>query len=135
METGLGSTWKGACNWKVARFMRSMRLAVKFAIYSTPRGWSIARSVASPPIGTRIPKVAGWAAPIDAAAIPRVANNNLRTMRHSDYPRSHSPHSSDPRFSNFNRRHAGGFHELVCLAIGNRLPLPGGLAFWSGGHD
>ena len=35
----------------------SMRLAVKLAMYSTPRASSSARSAASPPIGTTVPNV------------------------------------------------------------------------------
>src|ERR1035437_6625970 len=101
MEPGLGSTGMGACNLKVARFIRSIRLAVKLAMYSTPRGSSTAKSVASPPIGTRIPKVAAWAAPANAAMIPRVVNKNLRNMQ--DY----------------------SYHDFGYISYGDRSVVPG----------
>src|SRR6266568_276054 len=42
----------------LASDITSTRLAVKFAIYKTPRGSSSARSEAWPPIDTTVPKVA-----------------------------------------------------------------------------
>src|SRR5579871_6267111 len=45
----------------LASVITSMRLAVKLAIYKTPRDSSSARSDASPPIGTTVPNVAAVA--------------------------------------------------------------------------
>src|SRR5271154_6294203 len=48
--------------------MTSIRFAVKLAIYSTPRVGSSARSAASPPMDTTVPKVPPQAAAANEAA-------------------------------------------------------------------
>src|SRR6266851_4069959 len=57
----------------LASDITSTRLAVKFAIYKTPRGSSRARSEAWPPIDTTVPKV---------ALQPTVARDKARVIFH-----------------------------------------------------
>src|SRR5580698_2066346 len=57
MELGCAATLIEVVMVLFASDMTSMRLAVKLAMYSTPRASSSATSAASPPMGTTVPKV------------------------------------------------------------------------------
>ena len=68
-EPGCGATLIDVCIELSARDITSILLAVKLAMYSTPRASSKARSAAFPPMATTFPNVAPWIEEIGRAHV------------------------------------------------------------------